>query len=204
VVTVAVRKDETVRRMPTPPPADPGRDEVFERANALKRRGWGDVLEPRPVLAYRNGHRKKIEVVKVSGAKVEVNTANAFVAMRTAAAEAGIDLWIESGFRTRKEQAALYRKYRKGRGNKAARPGRSNHQSGRALDIAVSSPGALEWMEQNASRFGFKRTVRSEPWHWEYVDAPRASGPKRLARSKRNKSRAAKSSRRSRSRRASR
>jgi LAS superfamily LD-carboxypeptidase LdcB len=70
----------------------------------------------------------------------------------------------------------LFRAWRTGRGNKAARPGKSNHQSGRALDIAVISvPGALAWLESNAAGFGFKRTVASEPWHWEYVESPIAA-----------------------------
>lgn len=153
-----------------------GTNELFERAAELKQRGWGDVLDPRATSGYRNGHRSPIDVVTVSGAEVEMQTAQAFMEMRAAAAERGIDLWIQSGFRTRAEQAVLYRAWKKGRGNKAARPGHSNHQSGRALDIAVYSPGALAWLTSNASRFGFKRTVRGEPWHWEYVTAPRARG----------------------------
>ena len=153
-----------------------GTNELVERAAQLKQRGWGDILDPRGASGYRNGRRSAIDVVTVSGAEVEVQTAQAFMAMRAAAAERGIDLWIQSGFRTRDEQAVLYRAWKKGRGNKAARPGHSNHQSGRALDIAVSSPGALAWLSSNASRFGFKRTVRGEPWHWEYINTPRARG----------------------------
>jgi hypothetical protein len=48
-------------------------------------------------------------------------------------------------------------------GNLAAKPGYSNHQSGRALDLSVSS-----WLVNNAARFGFKRTVPSEAWHYEF------------------------------------
>jgi hypothetical protein len=47
--------------------------------------------------------------------------------------------------------------------NLAAAPGYSNHQSGRALDLTVSS-----WLANNAARFGFKRTVPSEAWHYEF------------------------------------
>lgn len=156
--------------------AELGSNELAERAAEIKRRGWGDVLDPRQTSGYRNGRRSAIDVVTVSGADVEIQTAAAFIEMRAAAAERGIDLWIQSGFRTRDQQAVLYRAWKKGRGNKAARPGHSNHQSGRALDIAVWSPGALAWLHSNAARFGFKRTVPSEPWHWEYVNTPRAGG----------------------------
>lgn len=153
---------------------DLGTNELAERAAELKQRGWGDVLAPRETFGYRNGRRSAIDVVTVSGADVEIQTAAAFITMRAAAAERGIDLWIQSGFRDRDQQAVLYRAWKKGRGNKAAKPGRSNHQSGRALDIAVFSPGALAWLKNNAAGYGFKRTVPSEPWHWEYVNTPRA------------------------------
>jgi hypothetical protein len=179
---LAVRSARSTERHPveTRPafaaPIDLGSNELLERAIQLKERGWDDVLEPRAASGYRNGRRSQIEIVSVSGAEVEMQTAQAFMEMRAAAAERGIDLWLQSGFRTRAEQAVLYRAWKKGRGNKAARPGHSNHQSGRALDIAVYSPGALAWLTRNATRFGFKRTVRGEPWHWEYVNTPRARG----------------------------
>jgi hypothetical protein len=146
------------------------------------------TLEAAPVkrVGYRHGRRQVLEVVPLgpSSIEVEVSTARAFLVMRDAAAEAGIDLGLASGFRTVDEQRALFRAWRKGRGNKAARPGRSNHQSGRALDIAgVTAPGARDWLEANAATFGFKRTVKGEPWHWEYVDSPIARGAtKRVAR----------------------
>lgn len=125
-------------------------------------------------LGYRQGSRQTIEVVTVGDSPVELATARAFFAMRDAAALAGISLTIESGFRTHAEQEVLYRAWRRGRGSRAARPGESNHQSGRALDISVKKPETYAWLSANASQFGFKRTVASEPWHWEYVNTPRA------------------------------
>lgn len=191
----AVRSARSTESAPAEPPpvaaflTDLGSNELLERASQLKQRGWSDVLDPQAASGYRNGRRSQIDIVTVSGAEVEVQTAQAFMAMRAAAADRGIDLWIHSGFRTRGQQAELYRAWKRGRGNKAARPGHSNHQSGRALDIAVSSPGALTWLSHNASRFGFKRTVRGEPWHWEYVNTPRARGKHKraLARGKKGK-----------------
>jgi hypothetical protein len=142
---------------------------------------------PAPVarMGYRFGRPIMIDVVRLEpdAVEVEVGTARAFLTMQEAAAKAGVDLRIESGFRTAEEQRALFRAWRRGRGNKAARPGESNHQSGRALDIAVQSRGAFEWLEANAATFRFKRTVKGEPWHWEYVDAPIARDPtKRVAK----------------------
>jgi hypothetical protein len=146
------------------------------------------TMEAAPVerIGYRDGRRHTFEVVALgpTAVEVEVDTARAFLAMREAAAKECVELRLESGFRTAAEQRELFRAWRKGRGNKAARPGRSNHQSGRALDISVISvPGARDWLETNAVLFGFTRTVRNEPWHWEYLDSPIARGPaKRVVR----------------------
>jgi hypothetical protein len=139
---------------------------------------WSIATSPVQRIGYRLGQKQAIEVVPLgpSAVEVELGTARAFLAMRMAATAAGVDLRLESGFRTAAQQRALYKAWRKGRGNKAAPPGRSNHQSGRALDIAVSAPGALAWLETNAASYGFARTVVNEPWHWEYVDAPIARG----------------------------
>jgi hypothetical protein len=147
---------------------------------------WAIADEPVERIGYRQGHRHTFEVVPLgpTSVEVEIGTARAFLTMRAAALDAGIDLRLESGFRTAEQQRALFRAWRKGHGNKAARPGMSNHQSGRALDIAVgSAPGSLAWLEANGASFGFKRTVASEPWHWEYVDSPIARGAiKRVSR----------------------
>ena len=36
----------------------------------------------------------------------------------------------------------------------------------------------LWWLNRNAARFGFQRTVPSEDWHWEYMGGgPRGRGP---------------------------
>jgi LAS superfamily LD-carboxypeptidase LdcB len=64
-------------------------------------------------------------------------------------------------------QKELYADYLAGRGHLAALPGHSNHQSGHALDLAVSGPNVLAWLEAHAADFGFRRTVPKEPWHWE-------------------------------------
>lgn len=130
-----------------------------------------------PRIGYRHGRPHLIEVVRLESNEVEINTARAFLRMQAAAAKDGVDLRIESGFRSAEQQLELFRAWRRGRGNKAARPGESNHQSGRALDLRVHHRGAKEWLAANAAMFRFKRTVKGEPWHWEYVDAPIARDP---------------------------
>jgi D-alanyl-D-alanine dipeptidase len=46
--------------------------------------------------------------------------------------------------------------------------GNSNHGRGQALDINTgpTSTATYRWMAANASKFGFRRTVADEPWHW--------------------------------------
>lgn len=104
------------------------------------------------------------------GKSLRRDAATAFQRMSTAARSEGIWLWVSSGYRTRKEQRLLYERYRQGRGPRAARPGSSNHQRGLAVDVAVGDEDSptYRWLEANACRHGFRRTVPSEPWHWEY------------------------------------
>lgn len=120
--------------------------------------------------AYRRGTRLgPIRVVTIDGKAVAEATARAFERMRAAAARDGVRITIASGFRSHAHQARLYQLYLEGRGNLAAPPGYSNHQSGSALDLNTASPGVLRWLNANARRFDFLRTVPSEDWHWEYL-----------------------------------
>jgi len=125
--------------------------------------------DARSATGYQGGQKVKVKVVEVGGAEVEVRTAKAFKIMARAARKAGIELAVRSGFRTHAKQARLYRQYRRGAGNLAARPGYSQHESGRALDLVITQEKTYRWLIAHASEFGFHRTVRGEPWHWEYL-----------------------------------
>ena len=173
---VALASARAAQVDPSPPPAP-----IVVEAPRVE----PQLPDPIARQGYRYGRPIMIDVVPLGAVEVEVSTARAFLAMQAAAMKDGVDLRIESGFRTAEEQRELFRAWRRGRGNKAARPGESNHQSGRALDITVQSKGTFEWLEANAATFRFKRTVKGEPWHWEYVDAPIARDPtKRIAKHK--------------------
>jgi LAS superfamily LD-carboxypeptidase LdcB len=133
----------------------------------------GTAHAERTAVGYANGKRFKLKIVDVGWAEVEVKTARAFEKMRDAARADGVRLVIWSGFRTYERQAELYRAWRKKEGNLAARPGYSNHQSGRALDLMLQEDGVYEWLKAHAAKFGFRRTVKGEPWHWEFFGTPR-------------------------------
>ena len=105
--------------------------------------------------------------------------AEAFNKMVQEASIQGVKFLATSGFRSIEEQRVLYEKYRRDPKNnpKAAKPGKSKHNSGLAVDIwplgrnaSKASPflsyKAREWLRKNAGRYGFKRTDRREEWHF--------------------------------------
>jgi LAS superfamily LD-carboxypeptidase LdcB len=90
----------------------------------------------------------------------------------------GQPLTVISGGRSREEQAHLYSLYKQGRGNLAAPPGTSVHESGRAVDFGGAAHGFTpqqSWLASVAGQYGFSWTGRTfsqvEPWHFEYVGA---------------------------------
>ncbi len=125
----------------------------------------------RPAVGYVQGKPVSITVVAINGKPVELTTARAYRTMHTAAARAGIEIKVVSGFRTMAEQEHLYGCYIHcscNNCNLAARPGHSNHQSGHALDLNARDPAVGAWLRAHAHEYGFRNTIASEPWHWEY------------------------------------
>lgn len=118
---------------------------------------------------YRKGRKTPITIVRIDGEPIERATANAYLAMQAAAAAEGVELTIFSAFRSPEQQEYFYECFKTCACNScapAAKPGFSNHQLGRAVDIAMW-PGVHAWLVANAGRFGFIATVKKEPWHWE-------------------------------------
>jgi len=129
---------------------------------------------------YVDGVPFDITLVTVDGKPVEVSTANAYVVMQSAAAAAGVNISVVSGFRTYAEQEYFYNCYVNcncNNCNLAAKPGYSNHQSGHALDLNTSSGGVLNWLNAHGADYGFERTVPSEDWHWEWWGGGPGGGP---------------------------
>ncbi len=138
------------------------------------------ICKPRQDTGYRRGKAFPITVVTVDGKPVERKTANAYYVMQQAAAKAGVAIRIVSGFRTMAQQQYLYNCYltkKCNNGNLAARPGYSNHQSGHALDLNTRASGVYHWLTANGGKFGFKRTIPSEKWHWEWWSGGPGGGP---------------------------
>lgn len=162
---------------------DPGADEgegepqtTSESEGALT----GINCSTSTATGYKSGNAFTIHVVHVSGEPVEKHTANAFYVMAKAAAHDGVNIKVVSGFRTMSEQKYLYHCYTScscNSCNLAAKPGYSNHQSGHALDLNTSAPGVYHWLANHGAHYGFKRTVSSEAWHWEWWGGGPGGGP---------------------------
>lgn len=129
--------------------------------------GLDQTTACRRARGYRRGVGYNICVTTINGKLVEVNTARKYLRMRAAAKKRGVSLYIVSGFRTMAQQRYLYKLYKQGKGNLAAPPGYSNHQSGRALDLNTHAAGVYSFLANRGASFRFKRTVPSEKWHWE-------------------------------------
>lgn len=152
-----------------PPASDDGRVDVAVD-DPISQTVQG-VSNCRNTTGYRAGRAISICVTTVDGKLVEYRTAAAYLRMKAAARRAGVGLYIVSGFRTMERQRELYNCWvRRVPGcNLAARPGYSNHQSGLALDLNTSSGGVYRWLTAHGREYGFRRTVPSEAWHWEYA-----------------------------------
>jgi hypothetical protein len=138
---------EPAQLLSPPPPGDNGKC-------------WSDT-------GYHKGQPSPLCVTKLDTLSVECGTAVVFLEMRKAAAREGLTLRIVSGFRSMKEQQVLYSCHKNGKCPVAAKPGYSHHQDGLALDLNARDSGVYDWLTRNAATFGFRRTVASEPWHWE-------------------------------------
>ena len=100
-----------------------------------------------------------------------------WVAMTKEASGAGIKLQVNDSWRSNEKQAYLYqgRKDYLARNktgpvfHPAGRPVYSKHQSGVGIDINTYPHPSFKWCVNNAHRFGFKRNVKGESWHWVFA-----------------------------------
>jgi D-alanyl-D-alanine carboxypeptidase len=118
-------------------------------------------------------------------------TKEAYERLKADATAAGLSIRAASAYRTIKHQVKLYARYLNedpaNADNYSARPGFSEHHTGRTIDL-VGPSGTLrgfvgtkeaEWVRENAWNYGFivRYTVEnedvtgyeSEPWHISYI-----------------------------------
>ncbi len=95
-------------------------------------------------------------------------------ALRAATAEAetdGVDIVVNSGWRSRAHQAELFEAAVAEHGSEAAaaawvaRPGTSAHEAGLAVDVGPQR--AADWLAEHGADHGLCRVYDNEPWHFE-------------------------------------
>lgn len=115
-------------------------------------------------------------IIFTSNAVLPYVSAAAKTALTKVAANNSIQ--INSAFRTVAQQYLLYRWYQQGRCGitAAATPGRSNHQSGRALDLANYSSRITAMRNQ-----GWAHPIPNDPVHFDHTSSPDIRGKDVLA-----------------------
>jgi zinc D-Ala-D-Ala carboxypeptidase len=89
----------------------------------------------------------------------------------TDAADTGVQLYVDSGWRSREYQERLLREAIAKYGSQAqatrwvATPNTSAHVSGDAVDIGPS--GAAAWLSEHGAAYGLCQVYGNEPWHYE-------------------------------------
>lgn len=130
------------------------------------------MLGAKRVTQQLRGALVTLDLVPIPGGHLVAPAAQAFERMRAAAAADRVTFQVNSAWRSNAEQADLRGKYERGERSAVAAPvGYSNHEAGRAVDIESGggTNAAFRWLTAHAHRFGFRRTVASEPWHWEFT-----------------------------------
>jgi Transglycosylase SLT domain/D-alanyl-D-alanine carboxypeptidase len=129
---------------------------VSARAEARIAPSGGTVVagdEYHGPFAYRQGKPMRPDV------------ALAFDRLDGAARADGIELIIDSAYRSNAEQAVLWAQHPDPKW--VAPPGTSLHRLGTELDLGPKS--AYPWLAANAPRFHFVQRYSWEPWHWGYT-----------------------------------
>ena len=211
--------ERLVRPTPLPRPAEPAIPVRFDAALLADYCADRDVAAPRAgdaaltVLdrsyalpeAYAPGDLVPASEAGLTGSSGTKLVRRAVVedlaAMGAAWADAGLEVIVESAYRSYEAQAATFDSWVSRLGYSAAlvrtaRPGHSEHQLGTAID--VTSPGwtgrfgdwAVEsregaWMADNAWRFGFVMSYPAgaeaqtcfsyEPWHYRWIGRDNAA-----------------------------
>jgi D-alanyl-D-alanine carboxypeptidase len=128
--------------------------------------------------------------VSRAGHRLREPAFEALKAMDKAARSDGITLIVGSAFRSYDYQVEVFARNAREAGSEAAaerisaRPGKSQHQLGMAIDFspiddAFATTAASRWLERNAGRFGFSLSFPRgleavtgyswESWHYRYI-----------------------------------
>ncbi|MEI2282089.1 M15 family metallopeptidase [Paenibacillus polysaccharolyticus] len=147
-----------------------------------------DLVEPDVPFSFEGPHEKR---------HMRKEAAEALEKLFAGAKADGIELRAVSGYRSYKRQVSIYNNNVKTKGEEyasrvSAVPGRSEHQTGLAIDVSSPSVGNVleevfgsskegKWLDEHAAEYGFiirypkgqesKTGYVYEPWHIRYVGA---------------------------------
>ena len=156
----------------------PGQDtgKRISNANSLAAETGFIARAGKGVGAVKGAPGNIMKYIKLADSGVNIKDVNPSVMYRFKAMAAdymsktGKKITVNSGYRSREKQAALYAKsQRQGGRPPTARPGRSRHEHGFAIDINSSDGEMLQKLGLLAA-FGFNRPVPGEKWHIEPVE----------------------------------
>ena len=128
---------------------------------------------PDVLRSYGNGRipRDLLTPIGIGQHRLWGPAAEAFKAMRAAAAADGVSISVTDSYRSYDQQVTLAaQKGLTQNGGWAATPGTSEHGWGLAVDADVDKNG-LAWLRANGATYGFVEPTAREPWHWEYHGA---------------------------------
>src|SRR5204863_8421081 len=137
------------------PGSNGGGGEIETKARAEADATVPAEFDPTPTMATGGGYSGPLAYRE--GKPMRPDVAAAFDRLAAAAARAGIQLVVVSGFRSDAEQARLWAQNPDPRW--VAPPGTSVHRCATELDLGPST--AYAWLAANAGRFGF---LERYPW----------------------------------------
>jgi hypothetical protein len=143
-----------------------GRDPAVEASAIAEAAAPASSAPAAPTTARGGGYSGPLAYRQGEGMRPDV--AAAFDRMAAAASGAGVDLLVNSAFRSDAEQAALFAAHPDPRW--VAPPGHSLHRCATELDLGPES--AYGWLAANASRFGFAQRYEWEAWHYGFDRPP--------------------------------
>ncbi len=158
---VPYRADESLHGDPPgDPPGDQAGDQAGDQDGAL---GEADGVVPDGVTVFDDNY-----------AAVARLDPDLLRALRQAAADAagrGVELYVDSGWRSPQYQQQLLEQAISEYGSRqaaarwVATPDTSAHVSGDAVDLGPSD--ATAWLSKHGASYGLCQTYRNEPWHYE-------------------------------------